>query len=313
MPGAVPSKDPPSRSSPTETACFCGGRPQPTHERLLREVGVDPVDVKTTAPAPSQWWRHAASGFGFAAPRRAGCPQIRRRRRRRGHGLRAGTGARDTRRGRHRARRPPRAGDGVAGRRRSRDATRARGRGSTPTARTRESGVWWIDAHELAMWRRQEPYAGLATCAAPCCTPTASFSRRRLRCGRANRGRGPGASPAFKPRTGAGTHPRGPPTQPRPSRRCKKRPRLPARRPLGGDGRRLLPGAKGARRRRRDTRCRHSAAGVASRAGAPVPMKRSPGVRAHPQKQARAYAGPVVDASGALLQEMMGRPLVGGD
>ena len=30
---------------------------------------MDPAELMTTAPAPSQWWRHAASGFGFRVRR----------------------------------------------------------------------------------------------------------------------------------------------------------------------------------------------------------------------------------------------------
>jgi len=166
MPGAVPSKDLALAELADRNGMFLrSGRPQPTHERLLREVGVDPAELMTTAPAPSQWWRHAASGFGFRA-RRA-------------------------------ARAAPRSavvvGAGVMG---SAVALELATRGvavtvldSRPAPATAlqgavvcedaTSGSWaWLNANgkdakspeyggltrtSLAMWRRQEPYAGLAT------------------------------------------------------------------------------------------------------------------------------------------------------
>ena len=110
----------PSRSSPTETAFFCGsGRPQPMHERLLREVGVDPAELMTTRPRrPSGGGTLRPASAGARRPR--GCPQIRRRRRRRGHGLRRRPGARDAPAWPSPCSMRAPTGDGVAGRRRLR-------------------------------------------------------------------------------------------------------------------------------------------------------------------------------------------------
>ena len=68
MPGAVPSKDLALAELDDRNGMFLrNGCPQPMHERLLREVGVDPAELMTTVRPVAQWWRHAASGFGFRA------------------------------------------------------------------------------------------------------------------------------------------------------------------------------------------------------------------------------------------------------
>ena len=178
MPGAVPSKDLALAELADRNGMFLrSGRPQPTHERLLREVGVDPVEVMTTAPAPSQRWRHAASGFGFRARRAArAAPRS---------AVVVGAGVMGSAVALELATRgvavtvldgAPRAGDGVARRRR----LRGRDLGLVGVAQRErqgreESGVWWPDAHQP---RHVAPAGAVRRprdlVRAPCCTPTAS-------------------------------------------------------------------------------------------------------------------------------------------
>jgi len=166
MPGAVPSKDLALAELADRNGMFLrSGRPQLTHERLLREVGVDPAEVMTTAPAPSQWWRHAASGFGFRARRAArAAPRS---------AVVVGAGVMGSAVALELATR------GVAVTvLDSRPAPATALRGAVVCADA-TSGSWaWLNANgkdakspeyggltrtSLAMWRRQKPYAGLAS------------------------------------------------------------------------------------------------------------------------------------------------------
>ena len=73
MPGAVPSKALALKELADRNGVFLrSGRPQPTHERLLRAVGLDPTE-RTAPPArpATRWWRHDRSGLSFSARRGA--------------------------------------------------------------------------------------------------------------------------------------------------------------------------------------------------------------------------------------------------
>ena len=74
MPGAVPSKALALKELADRNGVFLrSGRPQPTHERLLRDVGVNPTELAAPAPAnrAARWWRHDASGLSFSVRRGA--------------------------------------------------------------------------------------------------------------------------------------------------------------------------------------------------------------------------------------------------
>ena len=328
MPGAVPSKDLALAELADRNGMFLrSGRPQPTHERLLREVGVDPAEVMTTAPAPSQWWRHAASGFGFRARRAArAAPRS---------AVVVGAGVMGSAVALELATR------GVAVTvLDSRPAPATALRGAVVCADA-TSGSWaWLNANgkdakspeyggltrtSLAMWRRQEPYAGLATwCGALLYADGEPQSA--------------GGAYAVDVLTAEEAAAREPGLQTKDGRwhwypdegradpaatvatlqKAAEAAGATFRWGAKVDG--LLSGGKGVRIGGDDVRADAVvlAAGVGIPAlGAPVPMKRSPGVLAHtqPKTGTTRMRGLVVDAVSGVhfLQRNDGTAVVGGD
>ena len=329
MPGAVPSKDLALAELADRNGMFLrSGRPQPTHERLLREVGVDPAEVMTTAPAPSQWWRHAASGFGFRARRAArAAPRS---------AVVVGAGVMGSAVALELATR------GVAVTvldSRPAPATALRG---AVVCEDATSGSWaWLNANgkdakspeyggltrtSLAMWRRQEPYAGLATwCGALLYadgepqTAGGAYAVDELTAEEAA-----AREPGLKSKEGRWhLYPDEGRADPAATvatlQKAAEAAGATFRWGATVDG--LLPGGEGVRVDGADVHADAVvlAAGVGIPAlGAPVPMKRSPGVLAHTQPKTGGTTrmrGLVVDAVSGVhfLQRNDGTAVVGGD